>query len=890
MSGKNYGPIVSGYLDPTGRNWEDVIFQSGKAVLDKELNLGQDLDIGQAETVLRRDLPSGWISDDFLSSSPGTLGGGSSPGGNVLVFSTRQAHVNGWLLTLANTGVIGTNTVQFPAPPPAGVRTDLLFLEVWRILIAPAPSTAGKSASARIWGNGNVRNDPANDATLNYTDDLLDATLGVESTKRVQIQYRLRVVPGVNLFTFPYGLDDPTVLANSVPASAGAPDGTPTSYTYSNQSANGDAGLWVAGDGTNTAQTALGTVDGFMYAIPLLAIFRRNSAAFNPVSNMNGAGAAFGGSSDRPDGLFNDQFVLDDIADLRMAVSPTGWDYQEVLDKNLTYLLDNALRSEWASTGVSTVGHTPFYSNQIGGSALGGGPLVGQFDAACRSFSGKAVYETLVVAVPAPIGGWASVVSVLIDPTSLPIYPYAAFNWASYATAPGGAPVQIVDVLSAIWIGDNTVGKTTTFNALANDNIISITGLGTQPVSTLTVTFGHLPALAGQETLYVELLVAYPPGTIIGPVGHGLTDTPVADFQATQQTFFVNNTAQLPPSPSLIAFDQTLLTMVGPTIAYFNATPSLAALDWTHREATLTYTTTSLTITLVADSLTTGATFFTMPERIASGTIPNVKVNGLPADPLTACSAVDLTGRIVTLAPAYHTNPGDIITVTYKAVRPFPANGEEVTIFFDKRAPQTSRAVTGTFSLSVVPKFIPKTLYALTAGVASPDYGYPFPNAYVQTGGILPFTGSSAGEYGLSAEANISVSDFNADTGLLALPIYVNYTPDPDQVTFKTPSADFESRTFFAAAYEPTPPLPQWYLPNAFAQDLSDPKSHKNFLPFLAELAVDSPPLGFKGQLVLVLLTRWAENDETNGVYFGSGSTTAASVFRLRNNMLNRKS
>jgi hypothetical protein len=116
------------------------------------------------------------------------------------------------------------------------------------------------------------------------------------------------------------------------------------------------------------------------------------------------------------------------------------------------------------------------------------------------------------------------------------------------------------------------------------------------------------------------------------------------------------------------------------------------------------------------------------------------------------------------------------------------------------------------------------------------------------------------------------------------LPTYVPFVPDPDALTFSSPSVDFEKRTFFSS----TSPSGV-YLPNAFAQDLSDPKSHKNFLPFLAELVVDSPPLGFKGQLVLVMLIRWAENDEMNGVYFGSGSTTSSSVFRLRNNMLNKK-
>ena len=877
MSGKNYG-LLAGYLDPTGRNWEDVIFQSGKAVLSQELNLGQDLDIGQAETLLRRDLPSGWLSDDFLNTSPNNVPFFvSSPGANALVLADNlTAHVNGWLLSITNTGTISTNTITFTAPPVAGTRTDLLFLEVWRILLSPAPSTVGKSPTGRIWGNGNVKNDPANDATLNYVDDILDATLGVESTKRVQIQYRLRVVPGVDLFTYPYGLDDPTVLANTVPTDATHPDGTPTAFNYGNQSVAGDSGLWVAGDG-NPAN-GLGTVDGFMYAIPFMTVFRRNSAAFDPASNMNGALAvASTPPSDRPDGLFNDQFVLDDIADLRMAVSPTGWDYQEVLDKNLTYLLDNTLRSEWAQTTVGTVGHTPLYSNQIGGAPLGGGPLVGQFDAVCRSFSGRAINETIVIAIPAPGGGWVSSGTVTIYPSALPIYPYGVVNWAS--KAPTGA--QIIDINNANWIGDTTAGKTVTYNALKSNRVVSVTGLGSNPVGGITITLGTLPGglLGSTDPLYVELLVSYPPGPL--GVGHGLTATPTAAFQATQTTFQVNNPTQL-PNATPYYFDPALFTVDAFGKTYFNATPSLAVLDWTHREATLAYTTTLLpTLTMQADSETVNHSSFVMPERINS--ITYVHRNGAP---LVGTVALDPSGRIVTFQNSSdYTSPGDNIEVSYTAIRPFPINNEQVTVYFDTRAPQTSRAVTGAFSLTVVPKCVSKALYTLTAGVSSHGYGFPFEQAYVQTGGMNDpsFLGSGAGEYQLTAGTNISISDFNADVGMIALPTYVGYTPNPESVTFSTPLLDNENRTFLSTVNG------GHYQPNAYAQDLSDPKHHKNFLPFLAELTADSPPLGFKGQLVLVLLTRWADNDETNAVFFGASSTTAASVFRLRNNMLNRK-
>ena len=883
MSGKNYGPNVSGYDNPVGRNWETVVFQAGKAVLDRELNLGQDIDVGSAEAVLGRSMPSGWFSSGFLDNDPSTLPVFvSSPGANTIVFENNlAAQVNGWLLDIANTGTISTNTLALPAPPTGAgaVRTDLLILEVWRILISPAPSTVGKSPSGLIWGNGNVKNDLTQDATLNYPDDILDATLGVPSTLRVQIQFRLRVIANVNLFSFPYGLDDPTVVANTVPTNAVLPDGTPSveGFNYTNQSANGDSGLWVAGDG-NPANS-LGTVDGYMYAIPFFGVFRRNSTAFNPLTNMNGAGqVASSPPSDRPDGLFSDLIVQRDFADLRMGISPTGWDYQEVLDKNVTYLLDNGLRSEWMLTGVGTQGHSPFYSNQIGGAQLsGGGPLVAQFDAVCRSFSGRAIYETIVVALPKSLsssGSWTSGATVKIDPTRLPIYPYqgSPINWA--VNAPPAA--QIVDILSINWVGNNTGGSHQNQNAFLNGRIATVTGLGTAPVSSIHIVLGTVSML-DNELLYVELLMAYPPGPL--GVGNGLTNTPTEDFTGTQQTFQIYNPSTLPnASPYYVNQSQFTADTYGKT--YFNS--SLASLDWAHREAVLVYVTVPLpSITMMASNDVTNQNFFMMPERIPTATPPTVLRNG---SPLVGGIILDPSGRFVTFTnSADYTSPGDYLTVTYTAIRPFPVNGEQVVVYYNTRAPQTSRGqIIGT-SLTVVPRCIPKTLYTLTSGVSSPDYAYPFPYAYVQTGGVKSFTGPSAGEYELTAESNISISDFNADVGMLALPTLIPYTPDPNSVTFSNPSADTENRTFFLDAGG-------GYLPNAYAQDLSDPKNHKNFLPFLAELGQDGPAgLGFKGQLVLVMLTRWGGNDATNGVFFGSESTTSASVFRLRNNLLNRK-
>lgn len=927
MSGKNFGPAVSGYLDPTGRNWETAVFQAGKPVLDKELNLQQDIDGGQAESGFQRAMPSGWLADGFLdSSNPHRFFVFNAASLTLQVSQNLAAHVNGWLLKISHTGLQNTNTLTL-TPGPTGngsTRTDLVILEVWRMLLSAAPSTVGKSALGRIWQNGNVKTDPAHDATLNFPDDIEDTNVGSETTKRVQIQYRLRVIPGVDLFANPYGMTDSAVVANTVPASAILPDGSPTGFSYINQSPSNDEGLWLAGDG-NPAN-ALGTVDGFMYAIPLCGIFRRNQTGWDRILNQNG-GAATPGPSDRPDGYFNDVIEPRDLADLRTGVSPHGWDYDEVLSKNLNFLLDNNLRTDWLTNsfgGGGINGAALPWADEIGPfPSDNAGPLIGNFDAARRRFSARSILETVTVEIPAPGGGWTSGSTVTIDPTALPIYPYVAMNWASFAPS----TVVIQDFAKAWWIG--ATGKKT-LSAL--EYIDSVTNIGAIPTAAMVVTIGNITGVGlTNEPLYVDLVIAYPTGV-------GLTKTPVFDYGTNS---FALTGGSLPAGAPIL----------------FNAFTNLG-FDYPHREVQLQYTTNNRTITIAAptdsgstasvtsasgpNATITGLTgmypslvgqqitfsgagnannngtftisafisassvkvtnppavapdpnngaiswtlvtdFFRLPERAA--TLVTVSKNGGPATPAT----LDTTGRIGTLTATTCVS-GDHLTITYTAIRPLPQNAtgnqEQITIYYDISAPQAARqALLGT-SISVIPRYVPRDLYVLTTGAGSQDTGYPWPQGYVQTGGIWPnSTNTYSGEADLSARGEIAVTDFNAATGFLRLPVMVPMVANPESVTFQGVNTDVEGRSFFND-------VPSGYIPNAYAQGLSNAKRHKNFIPMLCELPADSP-LGFQGQLVLVLLIRYALFDETDGVFFQNNqtvNTTVASVFRLHGNLLNKR-
>ncbi len=111
MSSKNLGPGVSGYLNPDERAWETAVFQAGKPVLDKELNLQQDIDGGAGQLALRQGMPTGWLSASFLASSVPDVGASSTA--NSYDFERMVAHVNGWIIPVQNTGMNDTtNTLD----------------------------------------------------------------------------------------------------------------------------------------------------------------------------------------------------------------------------------------------------------------------------------------------------------------------------------------------------------------------------------------------------------------------------------------------------------------------------------------------------------------------------------------------------------------------------------------------------------------------------------------------------------------------------------------------------------------------------------------------------------------------------------------------------------
>ena len=294
-----WGPGVSRVLNAIGAQFTAVVWQADKPPLDSELGLMSQVDWDRIAQAVRSQVHSGFFLDptrcdedyqtDPLNANQFILSPPAVVDSVPETAPSLYAAVNGWVLPISGTLTEdSSNRVRLYPPPTTAGRTDFVFLEVWQALVSANPSTVNKPDAAHLFKYGNTQY-----GGTNITDDLEDPAVGFETTKRVQLQYRLRVVGSgdgggvsVDLINNPDGLTDPNVLGQGTST-------TPVGgMTFTNmRSVLGDPSLWRAGDGDPT--NALGTVDGYVYAIPVCAVFRRNTAAFTAITggtpNQNGA-------------------------------------------------------------------------------------------------------------------------------------------------------------------------------------------------------------------------------------------------------------------------------------------------------------------------------------------------------------------------------------------------------------------------------------------------------------------------------------------------------------------------------------------------------------------------------------------------------------------------
>ena len=1065
----NVPSSVSRDLDPGDASWSSVIFQSGRPILDAELNLPQDASDYNRAVVSSRTVPSGFVRTQGTKESFAEYGFDPSL---VNGFTLRRnlALVAGMPVSVAFTGTTnpGLNVVTLPAAsassgsPPDVKRTDFVFLEVWRAQVAPSPRAFGyveianspqtisdgdaiiigtgalggptvaftartvpaassdfliganadataaafsavvnnptnalfphyvtanshgssivtvtggrgglvgngvtlarsvsvSGAVVLITGstliNGDDRpNKPAQDsiyrlgnvdcASATYLpDDLVDPVLNVESTQRVQVQYRIRAFSdasgsGINPKTQPDGFSNALIQAqgtNGSPLVANYPflpaDGSSASFN-SDASAYGfvDNGLYIAGDGSSGSAADLGTVDGFVYAIPLCFVFRRNDASatggFDPINNANGAlSSSHGGfsnthistapvaitaaASDRPDGLFHDSIVDSDILDLRRHVAPSGFDFVSELRYQTDALLGAKNRTWQADasdlgtigTGSGGLSTTPVVCDEIARTSSAAGNQIRTFDHIARRFASHSVVEKIVFEIRPNAGsypsgfsvtnsgtGWCEGDTVALDFSALQASSLQSWLSPAAATTVAGnwpAGTRVTDILTAYHDdGHSTVPvdqkiqfssvlgigtPSVRFTLDRNNQTTNLGGSGTVLVAVASGTTGS------RRRLFLELEVTY-------PTGAGLTRTPLAPLVPS-------------PSSGYLPYEGGSITQVDPS----QRPPEMNS-SWVpnprfrppFREVLLDQKSSPSGV-VVTDTVVTRDARTVYPPRRVQTTV-GLTANGSPAASVTVGSS---ERRVDLAAPVWTTGQVPVV-VAYHAQDPIPdagGAGYRVGVYYSTEAPQTAGAQSGSVPTNLLPEGLvleplatSGSLWTAQAGAGSPDVSSPFPNPM----DVIPTPNVGMGfpkEWYFAASSSISVSGFNAETGSLTLPALVPVDGSAPLVLGSSgagrgTATDAESRVFYDYANH------LGYKPTVVSTPLSGSTRHKSFTAMLAR--VSSGTLLFRsGEIVLVVFSRFSALDPDNRVEMKdpiSGvPTTIAAVYRTKNILL----
>lgn len=256
------------------------LWGSGVPVSSKELEVMDRITLDTLRRMIRRNGQSGFVTRPSFITSAGYPA-------NTFHMPKAEAYVDGLAQTvvgsLFNSDTEGAITLT--APPVGGTRFDLVFLECWLTEIvgstASVPVVTNKPDATHVYKWGNVQYGGTNPA-----DDINEVNF--EVCRRVQLQYRIRTFPGADFGTYPSGVNDPVNTAQG-------PNGSATALPFAQSSA--DSALFVAGSGTVAHQGVLGTLDGFVYAIPIAKVLRTSGVTIVGASDLTDLRLLWGGSS-----------------------------------------------------------------------------------------------------------------------------------------------------------------------------------------------------------------------------------------------------------------------------------------------------------------------------------------------------------------------------------------------------------------------------------------------------------------------------------------------------------------------------------------------------------------------------------------------------------------
>lgn len=248
---------------------------------------------------------------------------------NSFAIKGFDAILNGYIAHV-DTDYEGGFKISLPEPPIVNIRYDFVYLEFWMKEI---------KLYEDVPRFGGYDNKPTS-----Y--DLVDPRMNIETTQRVQLQWAIRTLPDAIY---------PDIINNEIKNMNIYPQG-PSSVVNQNYRYVKDAHdsfLFIAGDGSDTAKERLGTLDGKVYAIPLVVVKRLNKSGYNVRYNTNGGVDYVDETSvsGRPDDKFANIIYTDDIIDIR-HLSALG---EGQLDQLYLRITDFEAYEDFIKTNVQNV-------------------------------------------------------------------------------------------------------------------------------------------------------------------------------------------------------------------------------------------------------------------------------------------------------------------------------------------------------------------------------------------------------------------------------------------------------------------------------------------------------------------------------------------------------
>ena len=567
---------------------------------------------------------------------------------------------------------------------------------------------------------------------------------------------------------------------------------------------------------------------------------------------MNGGTLIASGTSDRPDGLFADQIVAEDVLDMRRGCAQ---DFQEILEKMTQQVFDNTLQTQIEVSSLGTGGTSSAFRDDIAA-----GSNMGEADGVRRHFSDRSVTESIIARVD--LAPAVSSFDIRLETLLL--------SWASSSvdvltTAPAGTTivgVPRVRIVTPSLSTDEDAFDSTIPVYITDSEIRVFTG----PQDDEFHANLNIPTVAA-TTIYVELQIMYPAGN-----GTSRNVTRSHDF-------WVRGVL-----PAWV--DTTPLTATSDA----NRTSLDAgfwAVDKTHRE---------LAVNLPSVSQA-GVTFYTTDvdelyvwERLDGSSI--TIDDGVNAPYATTNYTVNTAYTVVTLTGGAAIPAGTAVAVDYVALRPLPvvavAPDDSYNLFYQSAAVQTVSPPAGTQTLNLIPRVISKQIYIIGSSTGSPDT--PFP--YMTPGEQIPVAALPAPDFPeskISGPISMPIPGFGSSTGFLQIPVYVPYGPNPSLMKLFRDAPDVvedaEGRYFWPKSDSGTPVV---YSPAIAGTPLSSGRTHKTVLPILAELKEDYDSIGRKGTLIIIMISNWSDFGPDNIIILSPVTgNSGAGVYRVKGNMLN---